>query len=104
MATVILRRRVVEARTGKNTSDIYDGMRDGTFPRAVPIGPRAVGWVEDEIDDWIKERIALRDARLAAERAALRDPQLVKRRGGPGRGRKGPLALATSDNEEAEPG
>jgi predicted DNA-binding transcriptional regulator AlpA len=36
-------------------------MRDGKFPRPIKIGDRAVGFVEDEIDSLIEERIALRD-------------------------------------------
>jgi prophage regulatory protein len=31
------------------------------FPRPVPIGARSVGWVEHEIESWIKGRIAARD-------------------------------------------
>jgi prophage regulatory protein len=34
----------------------------GQFPRRVPIGPGRHGWVEDEIDQFIADRIAARDA------------------------------------------
>jgi prophage regulatory protein len=40
-------------------------MAEGTFPKCVPIGKRAVGWVEEEIDGWIESRIAARDSRAA---------------------------------------
>ena len=33
----------------------------GKFPKRVQLGTARVGWVEDEIDDWLNERIAERD-------------------------------------------
>ncbi len=32
----------------------------GKFPKRVQLGPSRVGWLESEIDDWLKERIAKR--------------------------------------------
>jgi prophage regulatory protein len=58
----ILRLREVRERTGQPTSVIYDQMSREEFPRPVPIGPRSVGWVEHEIETWIRDRIAARDA------------------------------------------
>jgi prophage regulatory protein len=58
----ILRLREVRERTGQPTSVIYDQMSREEFPRPVPIGPRSVGWVEHEVEAWIKGRIAARDA------------------------------------------
>jgi len=40
----------VRIRTGKSRSSIYQGMKDGTFPTAIRIGPRAVAWLELEIE------------------------------------------------------
>lgn len=57
-APTLLRRRQVEERTGLRRSSIYEGMRDGTFPAAIKIGPKSVGWIEAEVDAWINERIA----------------------------------------------
>ncbi|HWX30948.1 MAG TPA: AlpA family phage regulatory protein [Steroidobacteraceae bacterium] len=34
----------------------------GQFPRRVPIGPGRHAWVESEIDQFIADRIAARDA------------------------------------------
>ena len=31
--------------------------RQGCFPRPVSLGSRAVGWIEAEADEWIRERI-----------------------------------------------
>jgi prophage regulatory protein len=60
----ILRLREVRERTGRSQSSIYADMAAGKFPPAVPIGGHAVGWVETEIDAWIKARVAERDATL----------------------------------------
>ncbi len=42
----------VRRATGLSTSTIYEGMRDGWFPKPVRLGPRAVGWDEDVIAAW----------------------------------------------------
>lgn len=34
---------------------------DGKFPTRVRLGPSRVGWVEQEILDWMQQRIAIRD-------------------------------------------
>jgi len=57
-ATRILRRHEVEARYGLKRSTIYDAVRVGTFPAPVHLGPRAIGWVESEVETWIAARIA----------------------------------------------
>ena len=53
----ILRLPEVEQRTGRKRSAIY---ADPDFPAPVPIGPRAVGWLESEIDSWLQRCIAER--------------------------------------------
>lgn len=54
----ILRRKQVEARTGLSRSTIYARIAEGNFPRPIDLGGgRAVGWVETEIDSWLKSRI-----------------------------------------------
>ena len=47
----------VIARTGLSRSTIYNLIQKGEFPSQINLGPRAVGWVENEIDDWIEERV-----------------------------------------------
>jgi prophage regulatory protein len=34
---------------------------DGKFPKRVQLGPGRVGWVDEEVQDWLKARIAERD-------------------------------------------
>jgi len=36
-------------------------MNDGVFPKSVSLGVRSVAWVESEVQDWILDKIALRD-------------------------------------------
>ena len=55
----ILRCKQVQARTGLARSTIYLNIKGGTFPRPVPLGPRAVGWLESEVSDWIAERVRI---------------------------------------------
>ena len=51
MVTKFLKLPEVQARTGKSRSPIYQGVSDGTFPRPIKLGgPRAVGWIEAEIE------------------------------------------------------
>lgn len=58
----IIRLKDVIERTGLARSTIYQHVANGTFPTPVPLGDRAVGWVEREVQDWIMARIAQRDA------------------------------------------
>lgn len=52
---------VMEA-TGLSRSSIYRRMKNKSFPLAVSLGGKAVGWPKSEIEQWILERIAERDA------------------------------------------
>jgi prophage regulatory protein len=56
-APTIIRRKQVEARTGLSRSTIYLRVSQGTFPKSVNLGARAVGWIESEIVDWLTRRI-----------------------------------------------
>ena len=66
---VILRRAEVERITGLGRSSIYSLMAAGQFPRAVPLSDRAVGWIEREVSEWQRARIAQRDSRVAGRAA-----------------------------------
>lgn len=56
MAEKTLRRSEIEARFGVSRSTIYAWMSSGDFPRPVRLGRRAVGWLERDIDAWLKAR------------------------------------------------
>ena len=53
----IVRLPAVQARTGLGRSTIYVRLAEGSFPRPVQLGARAVGWIEAEVDEWIRQRI-----------------------------------------------
>lgn len=66
-ALTILRRKQVEARTGLSRATIYAKITpnpkrpteyDPSFPRPISLGAKAVGWVESEIEGWLKSQIA----------------------------------------------
>jgi prophage regulatory protein len=59
----IIRRPEVEKRTGLTCSGIYEAMSRGEFPKSVPIGRYAVGWIEDEVNAWIEARIEARESK-----------------------------------------
>jgi prophage regulatory protein len=40
-------------------STIYLRVAQGTFPKAVSLGARAVGWLESEVDEWLNARVEL---------------------------------------------
>ncbi|HBH27053.1 MAG TPA: AlpA family transcriptional regulator [Rhodospirillaceae bacterium] len=54
----ILRLPAVKARTGLSRSTLYARMARGQFPAQVALGPRAVGWLEAEVNAWLAQRIA----------------------------------------------
>jgi prophage regulatory protein len=61
----ILRRGDVERITGLSRSTIYEYMVRGAFPRPVRLSGKSVGWLESEVREWIKARIAERDTEVA---------------------------------------
>jgi prophage regulatory protein len=61
---VILRLRQVSARTGLARSTIYERIKAGEFPVQVPLGARAVGWLEADIDAWIAAQVERRRKEL----------------------------------------
>ena len=66
--TRLLRLGEVAARTGLSRTTIYVWRIEGRFPQAVLLGTRNVGWIESEIEEWIRERIA--ETRGGTESAA----------------------------------
>lgn len=52
----ILRRPEVQTRTGLSRSTIYAMIAEGTFPKPIRLGKRAVGWPESTISDWLESR------------------------------------------------
>ena len=61
----VLRLPEVEAKTGLKHTAIYQRISEGTFPRPIPLGVQARGFLESEVDAWIKGRVAERDGQAA---------------------------------------
>jgi len=57
MTHTILRLPAVKTRTGLSRSTIYLRVSQGSFPKPVSLGARAVGWVEAEIQEWLQRQI-----------------------------------------------
>jgi prophage regulatory protein len=48
--------KVIE-RTGLKKSSIYSKIKEGLFPAPILLGKRSVGWIEEEVSNWIENRI-----------------------------------------------
>ena len=53
----IRRLHTVMAQTGLSRSTIYHKMKLDEFPRSINLGIRSVGWIADEVEEWIQKRI-----------------------------------------------
>ncbi len=53
----ILRLPQVMKRIGVSKSWVYQNLKNGKFPKQIFLSERLVGWVDSDIDDWIKSRI-----------------------------------------------
>lgn len=56
--TRILRLPDVVKMTGLKRSTIYLHISQGIFPKPIPLGPRAVGWIVNEIELILEARIS----------------------------------------------
>jgi prophage regulatory protein len=57
----IIRERECRTLTSLSRAQRWRLMRSKQFPQMVPLGERARGWVKDEIECWIRDRMAERD-------------------------------------------
>jgi prophage regulatory protein len=69
MSDKVLRLPAVLAITGLSKSTVYVRIFEGTFPQSQILGPRTVGWLESDINAWIKQQIEI-TRRVRGERAA----------------------------------
>lgn len=58
----VLRLPQVLAKTGLSRTTTYAMIAKGGFPAPIRLGPRAVGWLEAEVDSWLASRCDLRTA------------------------------------------
>lgn len=61
--TVILRIKTVALTTGLSRSAIYSKLKydpkrplafDPTFPQPLKLGSRAIGWISEEVENWLR--------------------------------------------------
>jgi prophage regulatory protein len=57
----ILRREQVSDRVGLSPAQIYNLVSTGNFPKPITLSANRVGWLEHEVTEWLKQRIAARD-------------------------------------------
>jgi len=55
--TTIWRLPEVLRQTGLSRSTIYEMISRGEFPRQVKLGRRAVGWIANDVQDWIHSKV-----------------------------------------------
>lgn len=58
----VLRLPQVLARVGLSRSSVYALIAEDRFPAAIPLGTRARGWLEEEVSEWIEQRVRARGA------------------------------------------
>lgn len=56
----ILNKRELRQKTTISIQHITRLEKDNRFPKRIQLTQNRVGWLESEVDDWIKERIAKR--------------------------------------------
>ena len=56
MGNLVWREPKVKEETGLSKSTRWRLMKAGQFPQKVQLGPRATGWLADEIRAWVQEK------------------------------------------------
>lgn len=62
MTNRILRLPEVMNYTGLARSTIYLRISEDNFPKPIPLGGKAVGWLVREIDEWIERQMKSRES------------------------------------------
>jgi prophage regulatory protein len=70
----LLRLPQIMNRVGLRPTRIYELMGDGSFPKPIRLGERAVAWLESEVDAWIvaqaeKPRVEIRTTSARRKKA-----------------------------------
>lgn len=59
----VMRLNQVIESTGLGRSTIYKFIAEGKFPAPLKLSERCVGWLDSEVQLWIKSRIDARDSK-----------------------------------------
>ena len=62
----ILRLPTVLAEIDISAATLWRWVKDKSFPQPISLGGRSIGWLQTEINEWIKARAALRNQSAAA--------------------------------------
>jgi prophage regulatory protein len=57
MTHKMIRLPTVIEQTGLSRSSIYLRMKNNKFPQSISLGDRAIAWLEEDINQWIEDRI-----------------------------------------------
>jgi len=63
----VLPTNVVLDRICISKTQMYRLINSGEFPKPIPIGLQRVGFIEDEVNAWIEQRMRMRDEGVGAE-------------------------------------
>jgi prophage regulatory protein len=55
-----LKMPALQKKVNLSRATIYRYIQQGQFPAQVKLGQRAVGWVEEEVEQWLQSRAAAR--------------------------------------------
>lgn len=86
-AITVIKRKKVQIRTGLSRSTIYARLKpnpkrpfdyDPSFPAPIRLGPKSVGWIESEIDEWLAAQVE--KSRGTAQQPTKLAAQVEKRR------------------------
>ena len=61
----LIRKKVTAGRVGWHPVHLMRKAKAGEFPAPVQIGPNSIAFVEEEVNQWILDKIAERDAKAA---------------------------------------
>ena len=59
--TRVIRLLAVLEMIGMSKPSVYLKIKAGTFPQPIKLGPKASGWLLQEVEAWIAERAKARD-------------------------------------------
>lgn len=60
---ILLKKEVKEIIRINSDSAFQELINSGQFPKGFRLGMRLLGWFEDEVEHWLANRIAERDAK-----------------------------------------
>lgn len=59
MTNRILRLPEVKSSVGLSRSTIYLRIEEGSFPKPISLGARAVGWLQSDVEAWVSKQVEL---------------------------------------------